>query len=96
VVKGKVYLVGAGPGDPDLLTLKALRLLQTADAILHDDLVTPKILKLASTAAQVHNVGKRSGAKKITQEEINFWMTSLANCGLVVVRLKGGDPLSEC
>jgi uroporphyrin-III C-methyltransferase len=93
VVKGKVYLVGAGPGDPDLLTLKALRLLQTADAILHDDLVTPKILKLASTAAQVHNVGKRSGAKKTTQEEINFWMTSLANCGLVVVRLKGGDPL---
>jgi uroporphyrin-III C-methyltransferase len=92
-VKGKVYLVGAGPGDPDLLTLKALRLLQTADAVLHDDLVAPEILKLVSTAAQVHNVGKRSGAKKITQEEINFLMTSLATCGLVVVRLKGGDPL---
>ncbi|MGH9497976.1 MAG: uroporphyrinogen-III C-methyltransferase [Terriglobales bacterium] len=92
-MKGKVYLVGAGPGDPDLLTLKALRLLQSADAILHDDLVTPAILKLVSPAAQVHNVGKRSGTKKITQEETNFLMTSLAGLGLTVVRLKSGDPL---
>ena len=90
---GKVYLVGAGPGDPDLLTLKALRLLQSADAVLHDDLVTPEILKLASPAAQVHNVGKRCGAKGFTQQGINFLMTSLAGAGLAVVRLKGGDPL---
>jgi uroporphyrin-III C-methyltransferase len=92
-MKGKVYLVGAGPGDPDLLTLKALRLLQSADAVLHDDLVTPAILKLVSPAAQVHNVGKRSGSKKITQDEVNFLMTSLASLELTVVRLKSGDPL---
>lgn len=92
-MKGKVYLVGAGPGDPDLLTLKALRLLQSAHAVLHDDLVTPEILRLVSRTAQVHNVGKRSGTKKVTQEEINFLMTSLASLGLTVVRLKSGDPL---
>jgi len=92
-MKGKVYLVGAGPGDPDLLTLKALRLLRTADAVLHDDLVTPEILKLASPRAQLHNVGKRCGGKKITQEEINFLMIALAGAGLQVVRLKSGDPL---
>jgi uroporphyrin-III C-methyltransferase len=92
-MNGKVYLVGAGPGDPDLLTLKALRLLRSADAVLHDDLVGPVILKLVSPAAQVHNVGKRSGVKKITQEDINFLMTSLAGLGLIVVRLKSGDPL---
>lgn len=92
-MKGKVYLVGAGPGDPDLLTLKALRLLQSADVVLHDDLVTPAVLKLISPAAQIHNVGKRSGTKKITQEETNFLMTSLASLGLGVVRLKSGDPL---
>jgi uroporphyrin-III C-methyltransferase len=92
-VKGKVYLVGAGPGDPDLLTVKALRLLRSADAVLHDDLVTAAILSLASPTAQLLNVGKRCGAKKITQEEINFFMISLAGSGLTVVRLKSGDPL---
>lgn len=90
---GKVYLVGAGPGDPELLTLKALRLLKSAGAVLHDDLVSPEILKLASPAAQLLNVGKRCGVKKITQEEINFLMVGLAGLGLDVVRLKGGDPL---
>lgn len=90
---GKVYLVGAGPGDPELLTLKAARLLRTADAVLHDDLVMPAILRLANPAAQLHNVGKRCGPKKITQEEINFLMVGLASAGLQVVRLKGGDPL---
>lgn len=92
-MKGKVYLVGAGPGDPELLTLKALRLLRTADAVLHDDLVAPEILQLVSAAAQVHNVGKRCGKKKIRQEEINFLMAALADSGLKVVRLKSGDPL---
>jgi len=90
---GKVYLVGAGPGDPELLTLKAARLLRTADAVLHDELVTPAILRLANPAAQLHQVGKRCGSKRITQEEINFLMVGLASAGLQVVRLKGGDPL---
>lgn len=92
-MKGKVYLVGAGPGDPDLLTVKALRLLRTAGAVLHDELVSPEILKLIPPAAQVHNVGKRCGKKKILQGEINFLMVALANTGLQVVRLKSGDPL---
>jgi uroporphyrin-III C-methyltransferase len=92
-MKGKVYLVGAGPGDPELLTLKALRVLRTADAVLHDDLVAPEILKLIPTTAQVHNVGKRCGKKQILQEEINFLMVALADSGLRVVRLKSGDPL---
>jgi uroporphyrin-III C-methyltransferase len=92
-MKGKVYLVGAGPGDPELLTVKALRLLRTADAVLHDDLVAPEILKLIPSTAQVHNVGKRCGKKKILQGEINFLMVELAASGLRVVRLKSGDPL---
>jgi len=92
-VKGKVYLVGAGPGDPELLTLKALRLLQSAEAVLHDDLVAPEILQLIPSTAQIHNVGKRCGKKKILQGEINYLMVALAASGLQVVRLKGGDPL---
>jgi uroporphyrin-III C-methyltransferase len=92
-MKGKVYLVGAGPGDPELLTLKALRLLRTAEAVLHDDLVGPEILRLIPPTAQVHNVGKRCGTKEIRQEEINFLMVALASSGLQVIRLKGGDPL---
>jgi uroporphyrin-III C-methyltransferase len=92
-MKGKVYLVGAGPGDPELLTLKALRLLRTADAVLHDDLVAPEILKLIPATAPVHNVGKRCGKKNIVQEEINFLMIALADSGLRVIRLKSGDPL---
>lgn len=92
-MKGKVYLVGAGPGDPDLLTLKALRLLKSADAVLYDDLVTPEILSLARPAAQLYNVGKRCGAKRISQAEIDFLMITLAASGLNVVRLKSGDPL---
>jgi uroporphyrin-III C-methyltransferase len=92
-MNGKVYLVGAGPGDPELLTLKALRLLQTADVVLHDDLVTPEILKLISRAAEVQNVGKRCGSKTIRQEEINFLLVTRAGSGLQVIRLKSGDPL---
>lgn len=92
-MKGKVYLVGAGPGDPELLTLKALRLLRTAEAVLHDDLVSSEILKLIPATAQIHNVGKRCGKKRILQGEINYLMVALAASGLRVVRLKGGDPL---
>jgi len=92
-MKGKVFLVGAGPGDPELLTVKALRLLQTADAVLYDELVSQEVLNLVRPAAQLHNVGKRCGTKKIQQEEINFLMIALADSGLRVVRLKSGDPM---
>ena len=92
-MNGKVYLVGAGPGDPELLTVKALRLLQTAQVVLHDDLVAPEILKLIPSTAQVQNVGKRCGTKTMRQEEINFLLVALADSGRQVVRLKSGDPL---
>jgi len=92
-MKGKVYLVGAGPGDPELLTLKALRLLGSADVVLHDDLVTPAILELASPAAQILNVGKRCGRRGFGQEEASDLAISYANDGYTVVRLQGGDPL---
>jgi uroporphyrin-III C-methyltransferase len=90
---GKVYLVGAGPGDPELLTLKAARVLGHADAVLHDELVGKEILVLAPARAQIYNVGKRCGKKSTSQQEINFLMVTLAASGLQVVRLKGGDPL---
>jgi uroporphyrin-III C-methyltransferase len=90
---GTVHLVGAGPGDPDLLTVKALRLIQAAEVILHDDLVPHAILSLASPSAEIVNVGKRCGAKTITQEEINQLMIGHARSRKSVVRLKSGDPL---
>lgn len=92
-MKGKVYLVGAGPGDPELLTLKALKLLRTADAVLHDGLVSPEIVALAAPSARIYNVSKRCGERGSRQEEIHFLMIALASAGLQVVRLKGGDPL---
>jgi len=88
-----VYLVGAGPGDPDLLTVKAVRLIRTADVILHDDLVPQAILDYASPAAEIVNVGKRCGSKTITQDEINALMIEHARGNRSVVRLKSGDPL---
>jgi len=91
--RGGVALVGAGPGDPELLTVKALRLIQGAEVILHDDLVPDAILRLASPAAEVVNVGKRCGAKTITQDEINALMVFHARQDRSVVRLKSGDPL---
>lgn len=90
---GSVYLVGAGPGDPELLTLKAVRLIESASVILHDDLVSQDVLSLASPTAEVVNVGKRCGTKRITQEEINLLMVEHALAGRSVVRLKSGDPL---
>ncbi|MGA8041876.1 MAG: siroheme synthase CysG [Terracidiphilus sp.] len=91
--QGKVFLVGAGPGDPDLLTVKAMRLIQSAQVILHDDLVPQGILDLAAPGAAIVNVGKRCGLKNITQEEINALMVEYARADQRVVRLKSGDPL---
>jgi uroporphyrin-III C-methyltransferase len=91
--KGYVYLVGGGPGDPELLTLKAVNLLATADVVLHDDLVPAAVLAHASSRALTMNVGKRCGQKSITQAEINSLMLDFAQRGLSVVRLKSGDPL---
>jgi uroporphyrin-III C-methyltransferase len=89
---GKVYLVGAGPGDPELLTVRAYNLLRCADAVLHDDLVPAEILALAGPQTTIVNVGKRCGAKKITQQAINDQMIAAARRGQTVVRLKSGDP----
>ena len=90
---GKVHLVGAGPGDPDLVTLKAARLIQNAEVILHDDLVPEAILRLASPRSEIVNVGKRCGMKSISQAEINALMIRHARAWRRVVRLKSGDPL---
>jgi uroporphyrin-III C-methyltransferase len=88
-----LYLVGAGPGDPDLLTRKAARLIEQAEVLLHDDLVPQAILDLASNTARIVNVGKRCGMKSITQDEINALMVQHARANRRVVRLKSGDPL---
>jgi len=90
--KGKVFLVGAGPGDPDLLTVKAVRTLALADVVLHDALVSEEVLALVSRHAQVMNVGKRCGRKSINQDEINDLLVQFSTAGRVVVRLKSGDP----
>jgi uroporphyrin-III C-methyltransferase len=90
---GKVYLVGAGPGDPELLTLKALKLLKSADVVLHDDLISPEILAFIPSSTEIQNVGKRFGQKRISQPEIHTLMVQNALLGLQVVRLKSGDPL---
>lgn len=89
---GKVYLIGAGPGDPELLTLKAARLLAQADVILHDSLVNGDVLATIPEKALVVDVGKRCGRKLLTQEEINALLVSYAQSHRTVVRLKGGDP----
>jgi uroporphyrin-III C-methyltransferase len=89
---GKVFLVGAGPGDPDLLTVKALRLLQRADVVLHDGLVSQEILDLVSRDAVRIDIGKRCGHKLLTQAEINSLLVDYAAKTETVIRLKGGDP----
>ena len=90
---GVVYLVGAGPGDAELLTLRALRLIETADVILPDDLVSDEVLALASPTALVVPVGKRCGQPRITQAGIHALMLEHARAGRSVVRLKSGEPL---
>src|SRR5437879_13122997 len=91
-MRGKVYLIGAGPGDPELLTLKAARLLAVANVVLHDALVSDAVLAMISPAAELINVGKRAGQKLLTQDEINALLISNGRMHQAVVRLKGGDP----
>jgi uroporphyrin-III C-methyltransferase len=90
--KGVVWLVGAGPGDPDLMTVKAVRLLQGADVVVHDRLTPQPILDLAGADARLIDVGKRKSRHTLPQEGINELLVGLALQGLKVVRLKGGDP----
>jgi uroporphyrin-III C-methyltransferase / precorrin-2 dehydrogenase / sirohydrochlorin ferrochelatase len=90
---GRVALVGAGPGDPELLTLKALRALHDADVILHDQLVSADILALAPTHVERIDVGKKGYGRACKQTDINVLMVGLARAGRRVVRLKAGDPL---
>lgn len=91
--QGKVFLVGAGPGDPELLTVKAVRLLQSANIVLHDSLVSPEVLALISEGIPRIDVGKRAGFRLLTQNDINALLIDAAQRHEIVVRLKGGDPL---
>jgi len=90
---GKVFLVGAGPGDPELLTVKAVRILTRASVVLYDSLVSEEVLSLVSPAAERVDVGKRCGRKLLTQDEINSLLVCYAADHEIIVRLKGGDPL---
>ena len=89
---GTVYLVGAGPGDPDLLTLRAARLLERARLVVHDGLIDPAVLALAATDAELVSVAKSRARHTLSQEEINGLLVREALAGRDVVRLKGGDP----
>ncbi|WP_337187189.1 uroporphyrinogen-III C-methyltransferase [Phenylobacterium sp.] len=89
---GRVWLVGAGPGDPELLTIKALKALQAAEVVVHDGLVSDEILELAPAAARRISVAKRKSRHSYGQDEINRMLVAFALDGLNVVRLKGGDP----
>ena len=92
IVPGIVYLVGAGPGDPELLTLKALRLIKNCDALVHDALIPDEITKEAGKNTEIYHVGKRAGKCSVPQAETNALILKLAKEGKNVVRLKGGDP----
>jgi uroporphyrin-III C-methyltransferase len=89
---GGVWLVGAGPGDPELLTIKALKVLRIADVVVHDGLVSDEILDLAPARARRISVAKRKSRHSYSQDEINKMLVAFAREGLKVVRLKGGDP----
>lgn len=92
VAPGVIWLVGAGPGDPDLLTVKALKVLQRADVVVHDGLVSDAILSLSPASARRISVAKRKSRHSYSQDEINRMLVAFAGEGLTVVRLKGGDP----
>src|SRR5947199_4672212 len=91
--KGKVYLMGAGPGNPELLTLEAAQILKSAEVVLHDHLVAQEILDLIPAWTQVRNVGRRCGQPGLSQDQIHALLIAAAREGKQVVRLKGGDPL---
>lgn len=90
---GRVFLVGAGPGDPELMTLKAVRLLRSADVVVHDRLVSDGIMAMIPSGVRLIDVGKMAGHHKLAQDKINALLVELALAGHRVVRLKGGDPL---
>jgi siroheme synthase len=92
-MKGKIYLMGAGPGDPDLLTLQAVRLLRSAEVVLHDDYISPRMLDLIPPSAQVRSVNKLGVLAGNRQERIHTLLISAAREGHQVVWLKAGDPL---
>ena len=89
---GKVYLIGAGPGDPGLFTLKGKRCLEEADVVAYDALANPRLLAFAKPDAELIYVGKRGGAHALPQEEIGALLVERARAGKIVARLKGGDP----
>ena len=89
---GSIYLVGAGPGDPKLITVHGREVLESADAVVHDRLISPELLKLARLDARIEDAGKAPGRPSRSQEEINDLLIALAREGLSVCRLKGGDP----
>src|SRR5258708_4353771 len=93
MASGKVYLVGAGPGDPSLITVRGQRLLETADIVLYDALSHPALLELCGPLTELRNVGKRGGQNNPSQAWITAQLIELSRAGHRVVRLKGGDPL---
>src|ERR1035437_2992124 len=95
MISGKVYLVGAGPGDPGLLTLKGKQILERADCVVYDVLVNKELLRLARADAEKIGVGRRGGSDRLRQAETNQLLVERARAGKLVCRLKGGDPRSE-